>query len=737
MNRLIVIILFYFSVSYAIGYQHGIFASQSTQGVQWRGTSAIVAEHYTITVMPSYLDIELDWEFDCTGSQEPDSFKNALEIVGNLNLVQDAAVTGMLLWNGDEILKARLKPIQLAREEYEKVVDRNADTIRRPRDPVIFEYGWGEDNYDISIFPVTWQGSRRLRMRYVVAAINMNGYADIPFPTAFNRSIATYCLTAGPGVSSFEFIDNNGESEKVASPADFTAESERYRRAVMVRPVIENSEGKSIFFTSSINLEMLKGSLTHVVGRTGAQVLATAQIKEDYVILWRWNHAEYIKLYARQIVRQAESLKQFLTRLSDADKRAALVIDISGSRMIVFELGNYGDESYRQMLHFVDSLAGLDYTDDRQTFNPGFSQQQIDSIVALSMEEFEGAIRLAMSLFEEDDRTIRRIVLLTAGPRWITKLNYQFVFEADPGVEITPYFALAGALLPEGTPVPSDAVDFYWPGIPLSNIRQGASSMSVEAILTTESGDSMTVPVSASNALQRYSWNFRSSHLDRKLHTSSKLLPQIEWRIFNNGVLIKEIAEEPVVVTMPDAIQFGCALAGTERLESVDGTLPASLASTFGFVDRSYALLALEEDVMDPLDQERYRIAGVPPLTNADIFRIPDESVPPEKKADAQATVVPEKQCAHAAEPMAPVMTMQKSRLTITFRAGAGNHTPRFATIGIYTLSGRVILYMKNKEIRNNTIRLALPEAIRYSQQTLIVSITYGGMSFTRSIALR
>ena len=66
-------------------------------------------------------------------------------------------------------------------------------------------------------------------MRYVVAAINMNGYADIPFPTAFNSGIATYSMIAGPGVSSFEFVNANGEGETVPSRGNPILATSAYR----------------------------------------------------------------------------------------------------------------------------------------------------------------------------------------------------------------------------------------------------------------------------------------------------------------------------------------------------------------------------------------------------------------------------------------------------------------------------------------------------------------------------
>ena len=84
----------------ASGYQHSTFRSQSTQGPTWLGTASIQKEEFNITVYPDYLDVQLDWEFGI-GGNEPESYKDALEIVGNLTLAENSTVVGMLLWNGD------------------------------------------------------------------------------------------------------------------------------------------------------------------------------------------------------------------------------------------------------------------------------------------------------------------------------------------------------------------------------------------------------------------------------------------------------------------------------------------------------------------------------------------------------------------------------------------------------------------------------------------------------------
>jgi hypothetical protein len=724
-------------MAFSIGYQHGIFASQSTQGKQWRGTSTIRTEHFSITVMPSYLDVTLDWEFDCDG-YEPDSFKNALEIVGNLNLAQDAAVTGMLLWNGEEILKAKLKPLQLAREQYEEVVDRDAPAPQRPRDPVIFEYGWGEDNYDLSIFPVTWQGTRKLRMRYVIPAVNVNGTADIPFPTPFNAQVATYEVTSGPGVTSIALINASGQATPVKTPLAFEPGSALNNSISMIRPILKDASNSSVFYTASINLPELSGSLTHVIGRTGADIVKMAQLKEDLVFLWRWNHAEFMTFYKKQIIQQAILLRSFMEKLTDGNKRAGLVVSVAGGEEKVFHIGTAGSASRKKIATFLDSLCNLEYTDSRDFYNPNYTPNQIDSIITLSVDEFRSSLRLAESLFDSNTKQqIKRIILLTAGPRWITRTTGNVSFQSDSGILVTTLSALAASDELKGTVIPPDAGSFYWPGISAGAITTTAASLSIEAVLTTQSGKTVKIPVTAVSPTYGYMWNFTSPHLDIKVHTADALKPAITWNILMNGASIAEVSEEPAVVTESDPIQFANALAGTGKLESIDGTLPVSLASTLGFVDRQYALLALEDDVMAPLDQQRYRISGVPPLTNADIFKQPDDNVPEEKKIGAPATSID--RTTSIKPPVLnkkPVITFCRSLLTVTFSSIAAA-TVAHVNIEIYSLSGRLLYSVNNVAIVNGKIHCTIPLSVSASQQALIIRVKTGNISYTKTVALQ
>lgn len=251
---------------HAIGLQHGLFRSQSTQGPTWLGSAPIVKESYLITVYPDYLDIELDWEFGVGGSM-PEVHRDALEIVGNINFEKGSSVIGMLVWYKDKILKAKLKTKDFARKQYEEVVDRNSPVPPSPRDPVLLEW-IREDNYDISIFPVEWGGTRKLRIRYLVPS---NGNR-IGYPHAFSANAAV-TLRLGSGVKGFRLALNNGNhldysASATLSQNDFELQAyggySGHPGISHILPSLRDSYAGSVMYLGDFIGNNFKGQMAHV-----------------------------------------------------------------------------------------------------------------------------------------------------------------------------------------------------------------------------------------------------------------------------------------------------------------------------------------------------------------------------------------------------------------------------------------------------------------------------------------
>ncbi|MBN1760423.1 MAG: hypothetical protein JW863_18995 [Chitinispirillaceae bacterium] len=207
-------IIFLIAVSgYSIGDQHCTFRSQSTQGAPWSGTVSITNEKFDITVYHDYLDVELEWEL-APGGTKPQEYSDALEIVGNLNLEPGSIIVGMLLWYKGEILKAKLKNKNIAREQYEEVVDRDAEIPPPPHDPVLLEYGWGPDNYYISVFPVVWNQTRKVRFRYLVPRGNRNVPEYMGYPHPFTNT-TTVIVRKSEEIGSLATLSYDGTRKEV------------------------------------------------------------------------------------------------------------------------------------------------------------------------------------------------------------------------------------------------------------------------------------------------------------------------------------------------------------------------------------------------------------------------------------------------------------------------------------------------------------------------------------------
>lgn len=248
----------------AIGSQHATFRSQSTQGATWLGTAEITKENYRITVYPDYLDVELEWEFTVGGTR-PEQYGDALEIVGNLNLVENSSVIGMLVWYKDKILKAKLKSGETARSEYEQVVDRNSTVPPRPRDPVLLER-IGQDNYDISIFPVAFGSTRKVRFRYLVPVQG----GKVVYPYAFSAP-GTATLLAGPGTKGFQLTFSDGSTKKIDSLAQLSAPdyaleawgNQSGLQPVSISPFLEKSVSSSFLMVGSFAGISFAGQMAH------------------------------------------------------------------------------------------------------------------------------------------------------------------------------------------------------------------------------------------------------------------------------------------------------------------------------------------------------------------------------------------------------------------------------------------------------------------------------------------
>jgi hypothetical protein len=150
----------------------------------------LISNHLKIVVHQLHIDVEEEAAIKTIGRvRSGDS--ETLEIYGTFQLAHGAIVRSMLLWNGDEILKAKLKERAKADSAYEEVVDRN-EVRYIPRDPAVIEYQ-GSNTYGIKIYPVAINKSRRIRILYSIPLQAFSGGTRFIIRPAFAYSVRYNC----------------------------------------------------------------------------------------------------------------------------------------------------------------------------------------------------------------------------------------------------------------------------------------------------------------------------------------------------------------------------------------------------------------------------------------------------------------------------------------------------------------------------------------------------------------
>ena len=616
----------------AIGDQHAVFRSQSTQGAQWMGTAEIVDEEFRITVHPNYLDVELDWVFR-VGGQAPEKFQDALEIVGNLNLAKSSVVVGMLTWWNGDILKAKLKTSKTARADYEAVVQRDADAPPPPRDPVLIEYGWGLDNYDISIFPAKFGDTRKVRIHYLIPASSIGGTVKIPYPHAFSES-ARVIIQAGSDIASYKIeagtviVPFTNKTPSPLNQTDFSVTayggSSMAPRVQYIVPVLSKEPEGSRIYAGEVDQPNLKGQAAHIVVMDAQKIIAQSDLKEDFVILWRWSHVAVLNAYAGQIVGQSKLLKAFLSKLESANtkagKRAALIIDKEGGERITFALSKTDDPEHVKMMAYLDSLAAL------AVIEPPIVATRPDykwaADVKKAQADFESALQAALDLFDKNEN-IRHLLILTAGPQLIYDYSGTIALKVDSMIQVGGLVDYAEHLDLGMAINPDDRV-VYWPGInPSAILTRNTLNLEIAAVIGN--GNQLCTLAVAGPPDLKNPYQGAKSEIEKHVFSSPVILPKVQWTITQAGKVISRFEETAGMVPVANPLALAKVLGASRALTPMAAQLPRSMAAAVGFVDSTYSLVALEEDKMTAADSEQFASAGVPDLSTVDIKAAPED----------------------------------------------------------------------------------------------------------------
>ena len=141
---------------------------------QWWSNTPGTIEEATISVSPKGLfsQVSMYLTFSARGS----SFTNSsqLEVALNFELPEQSFVTDLWLWIGDEISKGHILDTWTASSIYENIVNRR-------RDPAVL-FKRSSKDYELRVYPMTHDGTRKVRLTYLVPNNWFNSVVSVPLP---------------------------------------------------------------------------------------------------------------------------------------------------------------------------------------------------------------------------------------------------------------------------------------------------------------------------------------------------------------------------------------------------------------------------------------------------------------------------------------------------------------------------------------------------------------------------
>ncbi len=165
----------------------------------WRARQGTI-EEALISIRPTGLFIE--YGVYLTFSAQGTDFRSndLLEIEMMFDLPDEAVVTDLWLWVGDEIMRAQMYDQWTASNIYENIVNRQ-------RDPAIL-FKRSATQYELRVYPMRGDESRRIKLTYLMPATWSSAQVSAPLPTDIlqtsRKPLSSVSLVAWPGGTGIE-----------------------------------------------------------------------------------------------------------------------------------------------------------------------------------------------------------------------------------------------------------------------------------------------------------------------------------------------------------------------------------------------------------------------------------------------------------------------------------------------------------------------------------------------------
>lgn len=641
--------------------------SRQTHGTGWWGSASLTKFDRRIIVHPYFLDIEEDIELAPSGQMPPDNL-NTLEISGDFSLPAQSVITGILIWDGDNLLQGKLKGKEDARAAYEDVVDRNTTPPPRPRDPILIEkldsqIEWDSynkttmniDRYNCSIYPVTWGSSRRIRIRYLCPQKYINNELVMQIPPSFSTEVYECLTNVSQKISSYGDIDRitirsylDTTDYSLPTTLDIKYDQIQLDNTYLKIPETENSMMVKTGFKDGD----WKGNYAMYWGTPPDSLLIKAGLRREVVFLWKWNFwhtfvyddnsTKTISPYGIEAINQARQIYLSNINITSAGDKVGLLLEKGtpeSNRM--FPLCRNNSKTFDSLQSFLASIDSSHLLSAISGVAPPIKirvpEGERENFFSQSTQAFDVSLKVICSLFSEHEKVLKHIVLISAGPVPEMPNLEDYYHGSDDILEgkITISAYGSSPRYPSG----------YWPGIPMYRIVEKHALLSdgeyVNRLWIPEKkrarysvtirNSNHSYTMEPSNIIGgiigwekgNYIYQYDTLSVDTILfsgHSTSQWSDTLEWKAFNSQK--KELATYKSVPTIQSIENDTLCVklwAGTNSPVS-DTSFTSNRGARYGVVDKQYSLLALEEDVVSQADKELLENRGLPFLKDDEIF---------------------------------------------------------------------------------------------------------------------
>lgn len=173
----------------------------TTKGYNRYGNCQLESNSIKVKIRGCSIDVEEEAVIKTIGNV-PAGDPNTLEITGTFVLSEGAVVRSLLLWNGDDILKAKLLDKKKADDLMDSIVNNTAV------DPALIRYE-GDNCYSFRIYPVAINNSRKVRILYTIPLKANSGQFKYEFRPAFTMGCSSV-----PSQIPIKFENSCGDSTR-------------------------------------------------------------------------------------------------------------------------------------------------------------------------------------------------------------------------------------------------------------------------------------------------------------------------------------------------------------------------------------------------------------------------------------------------------------------------------------------------------------------------------------------